>query len=376
MVIYLPFSADSSRMYNFCHALMIVCIFEVVMGLKRNIVYWACQIIGWVAFILGNVMTAYVADQDLSSAINVSILVFIMGISITHVFRTTIHYLGWKKLNILALIPRVLIASVIMSFLFVLLNTALTDVINGDFPLIGSFFSKKFFLNVLQFWFLFFLWSILYFAVNVFENWKKEEIQNLELRAAKTEIELNSFRSQMNPHFMFNSLNSIRALIDEDPAKSKKAINMLSSIVRNNLMLGKNMTVTLKEELDLVENYLWMEKVRFEERLTIRMDVDEDALTCHIPPFMLQTIVENAVKHGISKIIEGGLVELIISLENEVVRIVVRNSGFFEMNKKGQGIGIANTRKRLDLIYGNKASFDIFNQDNFVVTQLNIPSKL
>jgi sensor histidine kinase YesM len=346
------------------------------MRLNRNIVYWACQIIGWIAFILGNVITAYVTDQDLSKAINVSIMVFIMGITITHIFRTVIHHLEWKKLNILALIPRVFLASIIMSFLFVLLNTALTDIINGDIPLIRSFFSNRIFLNVLQFWFLFFLWSILYFAVNVFENWKKEEIQNLELRAAKTEIELNSFRSQMNPHFMFNSLNSIRALIDEDPEKSKKAINMLSSIVRNNLMLGKNMTVTLKEELDLVENYLWMEKVRFEERLTIHMDIDEDALECHIPPFMLQTIVENAVKHGISKIIKGGLIEVIINLDSDLLKIVVRNSGTFEANKTAQGIGIANTRKRLDLIYGNKANFNIYNQDEFVITQLNIPSKL
>lgn len=355
---------------------MIVCIFDVVMSLKRNIIYWACQIIGWVAFILGNIVTAYVTDQDLSSAINVSIMVFIMGITITHIFRTVIHYLEWKKLNILALIPRVLIASIVMSFVFVLLNTALTDIMNRDIPLIASFYSNRIFLMVLQFWFLFFLWSILYFAVNVFENWKKEEIQNLELRAAKTEIELNSFRSQMNPHFMFNSLNSIRALIDEDPDKSKKAINMLSSIVRNNLMLGKNMTVSLKEELDLVENYLWMEKVRFEERLTIRMDVDEEALVCHIPPFMLQTIVENAVKHGISKIIEGGLIELVITLENDIVKIVVRNSGVFEADKTTQGIGIANTRKRLELIYGNKAGFEIYNKDSFVITQLNIPTKL
>jgi sensor histidine kinase YesM len=343
---------------------------------NRNIVYWACQIIGWILFILGNIISAIITDQDLNRALNVSIMVFIMGVSITHIFRTIIHHLGWKKLNILALIPRILVASILMSFLFVLFNTALTDIINGDYPLILTFFSVTFFLNVLKFWFLFFLWSILYFAVNVFENWKKEEIQNLELRAAKTEIELNSFRSQMNPHFMFNSLNSIRALIDEDPEKSKKAINMLSSIVRNNLMLGKNMTVTLKEELDLVENYLWMEKVRFEERLTIRMDVDDDTLGFHIPPFMLQTIVENAVKHGISKIIEGGLIELSIILENEFVKIVVRNSGVFDENKTAQGIGLSNTRKRLNLIYGERATFEIFNEDKFVITQLNIPCKI
>jgi LytS/YehU family sensor histidine kinase len=256
--------------------------------------------------------------------------------------------------------------------MFVLLNTGLTDLINGDFPLIGSFFSVTFFLNVLKFWFLFFLWSILYFAVNVFENWKKEEIQNLELKAAKTEIELNSFRSQMNPHFMFNSLNSIRALIDEDPDKSKRAINMLSAIVRNNLMLGKNQTVTLKEELDLVENYLWMEKIRFEERLTIRLDVDEDLLDCHIPPFMLQTIVENAVKHGISKIIKGGIIELTIAKNNN---LEVRNSGEYNYNASVQGIGIANTLKRLDLIYNGAATFQIHNENGFVVTRLTIPKE-
>jgi LytS/YehU family sensor histidine kinase len=253
-------------------------------------------------------------------------------------------------------------------------NTALTDLLYEETPLVDSFFEISFVLNVVNFFVLFFLWNTLYFALNTFENWKKEEIQNLELRAAKTEIELNSFKSQMNPHFMFNSLNSIRALVDEDPSKAKQAITMLSGIMRNNLLLGKRQIVSLREELDLVEKYLSIEQIRFEERLHIEYDIQQETLACDIPPFMLQTIVENGIKHGVSKIIAGGLIKISCKKENGFFEIQVVNSGTFQPDSEREGFGLANTKKRLELIYNGKANFEITNQKDFVVTKLSIPT--
>jgi sensor histidine kinase YesM len=340
---------------------------------NRAFIYWACQILGWGLFVLGNVLTAPAVGDDLNKVYNVSIMIFIMGVGITHSFRWGLHKWGWKKLNIPALIPRILISAIVMSALFVTFNTALTDFLNGQTPLVESFFKLKFVLNVVNFFVLFFLWNTLYFAVNTFENWKKEEIQNLELRAAKTEIELNSFKSQMNPHFMFNSLNSIRALVDEDPNKAKQAITMLSGIMRNNLLLGKKQIVSLREELDLVEKYLTIEKIRFEERLHVEFEVSPDALSHEIPPFMLQTIVENGIKHGVSKIIAGGLIRIVCQKKN-FLEIEVVNSGTYKPEADREGFGLANTKKRLELIYNGKANFDIANQNDFVVTTLSIPT--
>lgn len=296
-----------------------------------------------------------------------------MGIGITHSYRWLIHQWGWSERNVPALIPRVLISSVILSFIFVTFNTGVSELMAGEAPLIKSFFSTPFVTNILTFSFLFFLWNILYFAVKIFEDFKKEEIKNLELKASKTEIELNSFRSQMNPHFMFNSLNSIRALIDEEPSKAKNAVTMLSGILRSNLLLGKRQLVSFREELELVEKYLSIEKIRFEERLQVEFQVEPSCHDLLFPPFMLQTIVENGVKHGISKRIEGGLIKVHTEVKNQMLHIEVVNSGSYAPDNEKDGFGVANTMKRLQLLYGDSASFQIINQKDFVLASLIIP---
>lgn len=340
---------------------------------NRTFVYWLLQILGWGLFIMGNIIVGAMQQNNISQVYNDSILIFIMGIGFTHSYRWVIHQLNWKRLNILALIPRVVFASMLLGAFFMIFNTTLSDMLNGEFPLIGSMVKLKFWTNAVNFMILFFLWSIIYFTVSLFENWKREEIQNLELRAAKTEIELNSFKSQMNPHFMFNSLNSIRALVDEDPMKAKHAITTLSGIMRNNLLLGKKQVVSLREELDLVEKYLIIEKIRFEERLKVEIEIAPECLSNEIPPFMLQTIVENGIKHGISALIEGGAVRVTGKMDGSLMLLEVFNSGTYEPRDDREGFGLNNTRKRLELIYGGNAFFDIQNTKDGVITRLHIP---
>ncbi len=268
-----------------------------------------------------------------------------------------------------------LISAVLMSAVFTAFNTSLTDLLGRQIPLVKSMISITFWLNLLNFSALFLLWEIIYFAVNVFENWKKEEILNLELRAAKTEIELNSLKSQMNPHFMFNSMNSIRALVDENPEKAKQAITMLSGILRNNLTLGRFQTVLLRDEIDLVDKYLSLEKIRFEERLNVTYDIAPSSLLCSLPPFVLQTIVENAVKHGISKRMQGGSILIASSLNNDELIVIVRNSGAFIPENGQSGIGLSNTKSRLEMIYGGKAGLTIEARADEVIVNLSIPNR-
>jgi LytS/YehU family sensor histidine kinase len=216
------------------------------------------------------------------------------------------------------------------------------------------------------------LWGIIYFAVKFFQNFKQSEIRNLELRAAKTEIELNSFKAQMNPHFMFNSLNSIRALIDENPKKAKEAITLLSGILRNTLMLGKKQLVPFNEELDLVKKYLSIEKIRFEERLLIEYSIDDKSSSRTIPPFMMQTIVENGIKHGISRLKDGGYIKIKAQVDSSFFTISIVNSGKFG-SENDTGIGLSNTRKRLELIYNGRASFEIEGNNGDVTATLKLP---
>jgi two-component system LytT family sensor kinase len=338
--------------------------------------YWISQIAGWGLFVLGNILTASFMEGDLTQAYLISAFIFITGILTTHFFRYLVHRWNWNALVLSSLIPRVVISVVAMSILFTSANTVLVNTWVGEIPLSEEFEFQGFLQSTFNFTALFMLWSIIYFAVMTFRNWKREEIQNLELRAAKTEIELNSFKAQMNPHFMFNSLNSIRALVDENPDKAKHAITMLSGILRNNLMLGKKQTVPFREELDLVNKYLTLEKIRFEERLMIEMEISPETFSMEVPAFMLQTIVENGIKHGISKRIEGGRIHVNATMEGDYLVIKVINSGQLVPEDRGEGIGINNTKKRLDIVYNGKASFDIRSDNQEVQAVLVIPINL
>ncbi len=345
---------------------------------NRRLIYWFCQLAGWGVFVLGNVVFAAVtADNPLMPLLMTSVILLLTGLAVTHLYRAVIHALGWKQLSIGALSWRIFLASVCCGFLITLLNFLFTDIRDGLMPFTERFDPGQFIESFLALTFLSVLWSFIYFAIAQFENYKKEEIANLQLRAAKTEIELNSFRAQMNPHFMFNCMNSIRALVDEDPGKAKNAITVLSGILRNNLILGKRNTVPLKEELDLVEKYLTLEKIRFEERLSITYEVAPEALSFDVPPYMLQTLVENAVKHGISRVLAGGEVAVRVkTLPDQRYLISISNTGKWGTTPSETGVGLQNTLKRLDLLYGRQASTEIRKQEDAVTIEIILPQKL
>ena len=124
------------------------------------------------------------------------------------------------------------------------------------------------------------------------------------------EIELNNLKSQLNPHFIFNALNSIRALVDENPSKSKQAINQLSNILRNSLASDKKGLTKFEDEIKIVKDYLGLESIRFEERLKTEFEIHPESQKFLVPPLMIQTLVENGIKHGISKLTPGGVIQL------------------------------------------------------------------
>lgn len=219
-----------------------------------------------------------------------------------------------------------------------------------------------------------FVWSVLYFIYNYFERYNN----SLKHEAAVREIELNNLKAQLNPHFIFNALNSIRALVDENPKKSKNAITQLSNILRNSLASNKTKLTSFENELKTVKDYLGLESIRFEERLSTEFDIHPDSYQFHVPPLMFQTLIENGIKHGISKLKKGGLIQMRTFVSDNRLKVQIRNTGQVKMNgmpiqEKG-GLGLRNTAQRLSLLYGQEASFKIFNESNTtVLTELIIP---
>ncbi|HEY8387559.1 MAG TPA: histidine kinase, partial [Parasegetibacter sp.] len=202
-------------------------------------------------------------------------------------------------------------------------------------------------------------WLLIYYFYHYISKIRKQEIDTLKLEALVKALELKTIKSHINPHFIFNALNSIRALIDENPQRARNAITELSNILRSSMKAEKMETVSLAKELDIVKDYLALEYIRFEDRLKVEYEIDSDTLQLPVPPMMLQTLVENAIKHGISKRRDGGTISIKSEFADNSHQIIIRNTGRLNGEIKTDGFGLMSTHNRLSLLFGDKASFNI-----------------
>lgn len=329
---------------------------------------------GWSFYALVQILAVLARDAGSLSNQRIIFLLYEAAfcLTVTHVYRNLINNWKWLNLSLPRLIPRGILSVFVMGGIMYFLRVPVSiplglfnrNVVLDPFVFLG----QSFFYAI-----IFFIWSVLYFIYNYFERYNK----SLKLEASIKEIELNNLKSQLNPHFIFNALNSIRALVDENPSKSKQAINQLSNILRNSLVTEKRGLTKFEDELKVVKDYLGLESIRFEERLKIEMEIDPRSKEFMVPPLMIQTLVENGIKHGISKLKEGGIIQVKTRIENDRLKIHIRNSGHFQLNgskKSAGGLGLENTKQRLKLIYGEEASFRILTENNtFVLTEIIIP---
>ena len=272
------------------------------------------------------------------------------------------------------IIPRLVFGSIIFGVLY---SLAFSGIVELSFPQLETLLSPDL-ASTLTFMFswtvLFLLWSTGYLAYHYLRNYEREEIKNLRLQSSQNEVELASLKAQLNPHFIFNAMNSIRALVDEDPILAKTAVTKLSNILRNSLMTDKRNLVSLGEELDLVKDHLSLEQIRYEERLRLSYEIDPDMLDARIPPLMIQTLVENAIKHGIAQNQSGGELSVKAKIIGQHLRVEVENTGKIRSTSSGTGIGLANLKRRLNILYNGKATLTIEEiSENKVLASLKIP---
>ena len=189
------------------------------------------------------------------------------------------------------------------------------------------------------------------------QNAREAQKRALEARILARDAELKALRAQVNPHFMFNCLHSISALTSADAGKAREMCILLADFLRTTLRLGGKETITLEEELDLVRGYLAIEKVRFGARVHMEEEVDKRTTGFPLPPLLLQPLVENAIRHGIANLPEGGVIRLAAQRTGEALSIVVENS--FDPDTPSSlktGLGLENIRNRLNARYGGDAS--------------------
>ncbi|MDA8715233.1 histidine kinase [Flavobacteriales bacterium] len=339
--------------------------------MSKAVSYWIAQVLGWGTLITLGLI--FQKGEIRSEFVLEAALFFLSGIVITHFYRGIIIKWNWLTLKLIKLIPVVLIASILLSVLF-FSTDFMMDYLLGRRPVILKNFGDLIF-QILSYAAYFLFWSIIYFGYHLFEKSREQEIRNIQLRATKNVAELQNLRTQLNPHFMFNAMNSIRALVDENPEKAKVGITKLSNLLRSTLIAGKKDLLPFEDELDIVKDYLDLEKIRFEERLNFSFDIEPELLKRNFPPLLLQTIVENAVKHGISSLSKGGRVFISANMVENNMIIRVLNSGKYNPDKrsKSTAIGIENSIKRLQIMFGDQAHLKIGNHAGEVRTTITLP---
>lgn len=323
--------------------------------------YWVAQFAGWGLFALINVFFTWLFNRFEPNTLQRILFYFEIGIIFSHFMREVIH----RSSVLLKDLRQQIITFIVLGLVFSFFVTCVVSPFEHIYQMRLDeqeqpvSYLSLFITNLVAFTPLMLMWNAIYFMYHFISKTRKQELDTIKLEALVRQLELNTIKAHINPHFIFNALNGIRALIDENPQRARTAITQLSSILRSSLTTEKAETVTLEQELKIVKDYLALESMRFEDRLQVAFDVDEATLNNPVPPMMLQTLVENAIKHGISKQMKGGVIKIASNLRQAGHELRVQNTGHLNGYAKHGGFGIASTRDRLSLLYGERASFDI-----------------
>lgn len=302
--------------------------------------YWLCQFGGWGAWFTLQTVALFFSGGPTPRSVALNAAMAATGLAATHGLRFWLKRSGWGLLrpSARAILPRLAAVTVLTAALVSLVVWAEIIWIGGIPAAETSF--RYYLLGVLTWCGLLGLWLALYFGVKAFERSRAAE-------AAASTAQLETLKAQLNPHFLFNALNSIRALIAEDPARAQEAVTELSSLLRYTLHSPAGPLVPLAEEMEAVRHYLRLEQIRFEDRLQVRESIAVEALQAAVPPMLVQTLVENAIKHGLAREPGGGVLNMTGELHAGRLRLTVTNPGRLG---SGDGIGLRNARERLALL--------------------------
>ncbi|MEM1405952.1 MAG: histidine kinase [Bacteroidota bacterium] len=344
---------------------------------KRKL-YWIFQILGWSLYNLIFTAIALYFVGWFWELPATYLLQTVSGFILTHLFRQFIlKQNSWTEYGILRLVVFVLLSSALIGFLWALIIIPISKVF---FPLVIPGLPEfhwfvEVVLSSVSLSITFLGWQLIYFVFQLFFSYQKSEVEKWKLQAAVKDAELLALKSQINPHFIFNSLNNIRSLVIENPEKARDMITHLSGLLRYSVQFNNKEKVSLEYELEIVQNYLNLESIQFEDRLHYKLEIKPETLEMKIPPMAIQLLVENAIKHGIADLPSGGIIHIRSYMENSMMAVEVINTGQLkETNNTTTGIGLKNASDRLKLIFGKLSDLKITNLDGEnVLAKFTIP---
>jgi LytS/YehU family sensor histidine kinase len=297
--------------------------------------------------------------QALSGAASVAGVSSGTGFACTHIFRTYTKRHPWGAGPQLAV--RLALATILIASAMVAAQTATSELYwlyaSRNDPRRSSIL-----FHFMQVEMVAIVWCALYLSAHEARRRRAVEVEALRLALVAQAAQFHTLRSQLNPHFLFNCLNNLRELIREEPGRAERLVTELAELLRYTLQADRVVTIPLKEEIHAVRQYLSLEKVRFEDRLRLRFEIEPGALGVPVPPMLLQTLAENALKHGIANLPGGGEVAIHANLKERQLEIVITNPGSLSARVNATAVGLNNARERLRLIYGAAASLSLLEE--------------
>lgn len=320
--------------------------------------YWLCQVVGWGAYVAVGLAMVPADARAQPAVVGGYVLFFFYSIALTHALRALIRRQQWLSLTpgrtALRLIGAAAAIGTIQATLIVLVQAIWTW--TPPFAAGPRFAILMWFNTTAASAF----WITVYTGITSLQRTRRARLHAVALELGMREARLQSLEAQVNPHFLFNCLNSVRGLIVENPPRAQDMVTRLANILRHNLVRRADATEPLADQIAMITDYLELESVRFEERLRTRIEIDPASVGCRVPWMLLQTLVENAIKHGIAHLPAGGEIVVQSRLLHGTLEITVENSGSLGPSPADSTqIGLANLRERLRLLNGSTATLDL-----------------
>lgn len=327
--------------------------------------YWKCQLAGWIAASLYWSYAAFTAAPgfNIPQGIADFVLDVIVGILLTHSYRLLARRAGWNTLPLNRLVWVMILAVPALSAAYTIAIISKLYLVRRVFvPAFSMPYAAYFGASGLTVFItgtrLMSIWVLAYHLYHYALREIQSARENARLQVVAKEAQLHNLFAQLNPHFFFNSLANIKFLVNDNPAAARRAIDLLSDLMRHSLYGKNDQLVPLQQEMDFVKDYLELASLRFEERLQVQVTMDEQLADVPVPPFCIQTLVENAIKHGIERTTTGGLVAVCAARKETTVIITVQNPGRWQAAEQ-TGLGLKNLQERLQLHYNGSARFTI-----------------
>jgi two-component system LytT family sensor kinase len=340
--------------------------------------FWTIQLIGWIVyfFVIYITFLSIAQPGNFLSLFYLKAFRALTGFFLTSVFMRPIYHRFASRLSMGWLVVLVLICASAFGYAWTGIEFyyaySTNPILNLDNYLARSPRIALDYAMTLT------AWSAFYLGVKNWRAWQKERENALQSSALAQKAQLEMLRYQLNPHFLFNALNSIRASVDEDSTRAKQMITQLSEFLRYSLLGETAKKISLRDELEAVRNYLAIEKIRFEDKLAVEFDVEDAAESFKVPCFLLNPLVENAIKHGWQTSPKPLKIKISARASANKLFLEVSNTGNLQPsngNRNGSGIGLKNVRERLENLPDENGKFELTQENGFVKARIEILKK-